>query len=332
MKHIITIFAVLAGIMAHSDTLTLFVAGDTHFGWGAQTYYEKRAKGDSTGLLYEFPWLHIKDTIADCSISMVNLETSVTDTGTLIEKKFNFKMKPEYTMMLKTGGIDLVSLANNHTMDYSYEGLENTINTLDKYGIGHFGAGKDIFAAIKPVIIEKNGIRIAFTGFTQIGPLGIFATEKRGGTAGSYDYNVVLKMAKLAYETYRDSFDMIIAYMHWGKERADSLTYAQKKLGKKLIDLGYEAVIGSHSHNIQGIENYKGKYIFYSLGNFIFGGNDFDPDYTYGIKLYIDTSGVIEYETIPFYVLPYRTSYSPIIGSQSIKDAVLRRIEEFPVK
>lgn len=322
----------LVGALLHADTLTLFVAGDTHFGWGAQSYYENRAVNDSSALLYELPWLHIKDIVAGNSISMLNLETSVTDTGTLVEKKFNFKMKPEFAMMLKTGGIDLVSLANNHTMDYSYEGLENTISTLDSYGIGHFGAGSNIYDAVKPVIIEREGLRIAFTGFSQIGPPGIFATENRGGTAGGYDYNKILKMAQYVFDTYRDSFDMIFAFVHWGKERADTLTYSQKKLGKKLIDMGFEGVIGAHSHNIQGIENYKGKYIFYSLGNFIFGGNDYDPEYTMGIKLYITEDGVRGYDIIPFRVLPYRTSYSPYVAGEDVKKNILERIRDFPLK
>jgi poly-gamma-glutamate synthesis protein (capsule biosynthesis protein) len=219
---------------------------------------------------FDYPYKDVRDYLVQPDLTIGNLETSVTDRGKILKKEYNYRSPPLALPALAEAGVDLVNLANNHVMDYGPEGLLDTIDHLDKTGIQHIGAGHDATEAFKPVIIEKKGIKIAFLGFSHIVPdVSWKAGVNHPGVADTYDY----KAPVLAIQKARAQADLVVVITHWGVERTDTPVPYQTDLAHRYIDAGADLVVGGHPHVLQGFEAYKGKWIAYSLGNFIFTTN-----------------------------------------------------------
>ncbi|MDX2230033.1 MAG: CapA family protein [Leptolyngbyaceae cyanobacterium bins.349] len=199
-------------------------------------------------------------------LAMVNLENPLTRATLPIPgKQFNFKADPESVEVLKSGGVDIVTLANNHTMDYDAEGLKETLRTLEAAGIEYVGAGKDINQARQPQIVDVKGQRIAFLGYWG---------EEYGADVNQPGVNNI-REDRIAEDirAIRDQVDWVVVNYHWGQELADFPADWQRTLAHFTVDQGADLVVGHHPHVLQGAEIYKGRAIAYSLGNFIFGGN-----------------------------------------------------------
>jgi poly-gamma-glutamate synthesis protein (capsule biosynthesis protein) len=184
---------------------------------------------------------------SDCVIA--NLECALTDNkdpAIRQVKQFSYKGYKEYTSILLASNIDVVTIANNHSFDYSQAGYDDTIDALKTAGIDYHGNG---IVSIK----EVNGIKIGFAG--------VVGTARMGEIKNALDY----MKAKGA--------EIKIVSFHWGFMDARIADASQVKAARLAIDYGADLVIGHHPHVLQGIEIYKGKYIAYSLGNFIFDGN-----------------------------------------------------------
>jgi poly-gamma-glutamate synthesis protein (capsule biosynthesis protein) len=219
---------------------------------------------------FDYPYKDVRDYLKQPDMTIGNLETPVTDRGEILKKEYNYRSPPLALPALAEAGVDLVNLANNHVMDYGIDGLLDTIKHLDKAGIQHIGAGHDATEAFKPVIIEKKGIKIAFLGFSHIVPdISWKAGVKHPGVADTYDY----KAPVLAIQKARAQADLVVVIAHWGVERTDTPVPYQTDLAHRYIDAGADLVVGGHPHVLQGLEAYKGKWIAYSLGNFIFTTN-----------------------------------------------------------
>lgn len=228
-----------------------------------------RAQINKNGI--EYPWEMVKEYFQNDDITIGNLETSITTRGTKWEdKQFNFRSDPNNLKAMKEAGIDVLALANNHTLDYGYEGLLDTLSYLDKNDIKRAGGGKNKQEAIEGVIIEKNGLKIGVLSFSRVVPdVKWYATDKRPGIVGAYDPHineVIVRIEEMKKET-----DIVILSIHWGVELSATPRKQEMDLGKKLIDAGADIIMGHHPHVLQGVEIYKGKPIFYSLGNFVFG-------------------------------------------------------------
>jgi poly-gamma-glutamate synthesis protein (capsule biosynthesis protein) len=203
----------------------------------------------------------------EADLAMVNLENPLTKaTIPLPNKQFNFKSDPESVRVLQKGGVDLVNLANNHTMDFQEAGLVETMETLDKAGILHVGAGRNETAARRPQIVEVKGQRVAYLGY--YGADFHAATDKKAGTNFADEARIAADIKSI-----RDQVDWVIVNFHWGEELANYPAEWQVDLAHFTIDQGADLIVGHHPHVLQGAEIYKGRPIAYSLGNFIFGGN-----------------------------------------------------------
>ncbi len=212
-------------------------------------------------------------------ISMVNLEAPFTSAAQpLPGKKFNFKAPVENVQALQTGGIDIVNLANNHAMDYQSAGLLETTQTLKKAGIQSVGAGEDIKAARRPVIMDVKGKKVAYLGYYDADLHA--ATEKSAGTNPRHNDRVAADIKAL-----RGQVDWIVVNYHWGEELAKYPGDWQIDLARFTVDQGADLVVGHHPHVLQGAEVYKGRPIVYSLGNFIFGGNSVSDYDTAALKV-----------------------------------------------
>lgn len=203
----------------------------------------------------------------------VNEEFPFSSRGTQApDKQYTFRLAPEKVSLFKEMGIDAVTLANNHALDYGTDALLDTCEILDQAGILHTGAGKDLDTAKQPVLFEKNGQRVALIGATRVIPKADWAATKgHPGMLSSYEVSVEPLLAQIA--ECHASGDKVVVLIHWGIERDEMPQEYQRALARRYIDAGADLVIGSHPHVLQGIEYYKGKPIFYSLGNFVFGSS-----------------------------------------------------------
>ncbi|WP_230632820.1 CapA family protein [Paenibacillus athensensis] len=220
---------------------------------------------------YDYPYSNVKALLSDPDYTIANLETPVTTRGEQQTKEYAYRSPPEAIPALKASGIDLVNLANNHTLDFGVQGLTDTMDALDKNGLAHVGAGMNKDEAYRPVIVEKMGIRIAFLGFSRVLPESWWkAGDSNPGLAETYNYVLPVEAVKQA----RQQADLVVVIAHWGVERSDSPDASQTEMAHRYIDAGADLVVASHPHVLQGFEAYKGKWIAYSLGNFIFTTND----------------------------------------------------------
>jgi poly-gamma-glutamate capsule biosynthesis protein CapA/YwtB (metallophosphatase superfamily) len=302
--------AVLLTTLAGAQTdVTLLVAGDVTLGGHYQEYVDQEIrKGRPADDAINRGFEKVRKVTREADIFLVNLECPFTERGEMLYKNFNFRARPSLVAALESAGVDVVSLANNHMMDYGSDGLDDTVSTLEDEGIRHFGAGAALTDARQPVILEVKGVRVAFLGYLFLGeshlePYEIFATDDQPGAAGHYsDADVLRSMIEEDIQSAKTQADHVILFFHWGREgHADPETY-QVALAHAAIDAGASAVLGSHPHNLQGIEIYKGAPIAYSLGNFVFGGNWNPADKrTALLELKLNKSEVTSTAVIPAY-------------------------------
>lgn len=217
---------------------------------------------------YDYSYALLDGMFKKDDLTIVNLETPITTGGVGAEnKQFVFKGEPKALDALKSAGVDAVNLANNHTLDQGESGLLDTLNHLSQRGIPYVGAGADSKEAYSAQYFERQGIRIALLGFTRVMPrIDWKAEAKKPGVASVYDSREGLKAIAAA----KKKADLVVVVVHWGKERMEQYDSLQQELGRSFIDAGADLVMGGHPHVLQGIEPYKGKWIAYSTGNFIF--------------------------------------------------------------
>lgn len=215
----------------------------------------------------DYPWDKVRDILGAADLAVANLETSVTTRGTPETKQYTFRSHPDTLAGLVRGGVDLVTLANNHSLDYGAVGLLDTLDHLDAAGVRRVGAGRTLAEAMRPAVFDLNGVRVGVLGLAQVYPSGSWtATDTRPGIAPVHNQALVRAViAALAADV-----DFVVVTVHWGEEKRDAPTDVQRRYGRLFIDAGAHLVVGHHPHVLQGIELYQGRPIVYSLGNFVF--------------------------------------------------------------
>ncbi len=228
---------------------------------------------------------------------------ALTDSTGSMQKAYVFKTAPENAALLSELGTDIVSLANNHSLDFGEEGLIDTISALDGQKIAYVGAGLDEERAKKPYYIEIGGKRIAFTAAmrSEKHQRTPEAVGENSGVVKMYDLENYLEIIREAAK----NADYVVAYAHWGVENTIWLEQEQLDGARALIDAGADIVVGAHSYTLQTAEYYKGKPIFYGLGELSGEG---------GLaKITITENGDITAKIIPFNVADGVTS--PLTGN-----------------
>lgn len=245
---------------AAKESITMHFAGDVQFSGKVEDLLLKKG--------FDYPYQHLGSLFTDDDLTFVNLETPVTTGGVAAQNKsFIYKSSPKALKSLVAAGVDVVNLANNHILDQGVEGLTDTLTHLNNNKLSYVGAGLNRKEAYSPVYYEKNGIKIALLGFTRVMPEASWRAEAgKPGVADAYNSTEAVKAIKQANK----KADLVIVMAHWGKERETTPDENQKNLGYEFIDAGADLVIGGHPHVLQGLESYKGKWIAYSTGNFIF--------------------------------------------------------------
>jgi poly-gamma-glutamate capsule biosynthesis protein CapA/YwtB (metallophosphatase superfamily) len=272
MRAAITCFLLLAVVGPHlgraaderRDAVKIVFAGDVMLDGGPG-----HAIVHGQDPFAEFAAIFNKADIAVC-----NLECTVAEGGEQVLKPYTFR-GPQQSIPLLKKYFSAVSVANNHSCDFGKEAFLAELTALKKADLPYFGGGRNRKEAYRPLILDRNGLRIAFLGFNRFPPKSFMAGENEPGTAWLDDDDVV-KAIKTAREEHRA--DIVIPYLHWGQEIEPEPTAEQKELARRLIDAGADAVIGNHPHITQTVDIYKGRPIVYSLGNMVFDYYPGDPE------------------------------------------------------
>lgn len=226
---------------------------------------------------------------------VVNNEFSISDRGKpMAGKAYTFRSPRRNVKLLKQLGVDAVSLANNHVYDYGKQAFLDTMSTLEKNGIKYTGGGKNSSEARKPVYFQCKGKTIAVIAATRAEKyvLTPAAGKNSPGVFRTYDDTQYCRAIKKA----KKKADVVIAFVHWGTEYSTKLEDAQRTQAKDYINAGADVIVGAHTHCLQGVGSYKGKPIFYSLGNYWFNEKTL---YTTLLQLTIKENGKIQARMIP---------------------------------
>ena len=240
--------------------------GDISVADGARTTNRWVAHGRDTSSCFDET---IMEHMQKADICFADNEFPYTTRGTAtVGKDYTYRADPANVQLMLDLGVDIVSIANNHTYDYGPDGVLDTLETLDNAGIARVGAGKNLAEASETKFFDLDGLRVAFLSGTRVEWVELTkgATETEPGVFRTVDPELLYQRVREA----REQADVVIVYIHWGIEGVDYLEEYQQTVGKGLVDAGADAVVGDHTHCLQGIEFYKDKPIIYSLGNFWF--------------------------------------------------------------
>jgi poly-gamma-glutamate synthesis protein (capsule biosynthesis protein) len=265
----------------------------------------------------------VQSALDSADVRVGNLECALTDRRTSEHKTYTLQAPPEAAQALSLGKFDLVSLANNHAMDYGYQGLSDTQSYLGQYNIATIGAGANISQARSPVILERNGLRLAFLAYVDV-PVEMdgfdahdwIATASRPGIAWADPGQIKADVAAARLQA-----DVVIVMLHSGYENISSVMSDQRSAARTAIDAGAAVVIGSHPHILQSIERYHGGLIAYSLGNFVFDNYRGISNATIILRVILTRQGVQSYDYIPVLIengLPVLTSIDSARGIETL--------------
>jgi poly-gamma-glutamate synthesis protein (capsule biosynthesis protein) len=273
-----------------------------------------------------YPFAAVKDLLADADITIANMEGTFTDRGVQAAKFYTFRTPPLHARGLAEAGIDVVSLGNNHAMDFGAQGLQDTLDALDAAGVLHSGAGASIQAARAPVMMEKNGLSLAFLSYNAVSE-ATFAGPNSYGVASAETSAIPQDVADA-----KASADVVIVSLHAGTEYTDTPTAQQRTLAHAAIDAGAVVVLGHHAHVLQGLQEYNGGLIAYGLGNFVFDLDSGDlaslgprPFQTMVLKLELTRAGVESVASRPVFIDPAENR--PIVATGERLTEIETRIQ-----
>ena len=275
---------------AEPNFVTMLFGGDIMLDRGVRNSVLQNFGGDYSMLFEKL------SSLKDADIAFANLEGPASDQGVDKRNLYSFRMNPSVVPALKGAGLSILSVANNHMGDWGRDAFTDTLSRLKENELGFTGGGINKAEAEKPTIVEKNGIKIGYLGFSDVGPDSMSADENNGGILLASDphFDEIIQNAS-------KEVDYLVVSLHAGDEYQKKHNDRQELLSHKAIDAGAKIVIGSHPHVAQDTEVYKNGFIAYSLGNLIF--DQYFSSYTMGgmllqIKLSKDGSMTVQENTI----------------------------------
>ena len=236
-------------------SLTLSVVGDCTLGTDEYFDYDTSLNAYYENYGADYFMANVKSIFSKDDLTIANFEGTLTESTEREDKQFAFKAPASYANILTAGSVEAVNTANNHSHDYGEESFNDTLKALDTANILHFGYDETAGTEVKGV---------------KVGLVGIYELNDHLGREEQLKQNIA--------KVKQDGAQLIVVIFHWGNEKEEVPDENQKTLGHLAIDEGADLVCGHHPHVLQGIEEYKGKNIVYSLGNFCFGGNAYPSD------------------------------------------------------
>jgi len=241
-----------------AGSVEIDAGGDVTFGGVVGDLIAQRGLG--------WPWQYVTPVFAHADMSFVNMEGTVSNRGSPEPKQYTYRGDPAVIPAMAAAGVTVVTVANNHSLDFGPDALIDTVGDLASAGIAPVGGGADDAHAWEPAVVTKKGVRVAFVAATRILPAGWAAGATTPGVASAYDERRLLAAVRGA----RARSDFVVAAIHWGTEGATDPGLEQVHLAHALIDAGAGLVLGAHPHVLQPVVTYKGGVIAYSLGNLVF--------------------------------------------------------------
>ena len=294
--------------------ITVSMVGDCTIGTDEQ--FDKSSNFDAFYIVKKDPgyfFQGVRDVFAADDMTVINMEGTLTESDTRQDKTYAFKGDPKYTEILTAGNVDAANLANNHSKDYGEQSYTDTIQYLESAGIATFGYDRTSVLDIKGIKVGLVGIYVLADGMERQQQLidNIQSVKNQGA-------------------------QVVIVSFHWGTEKATYPDDIQKTLAHIAVDNGADLVVGHHPHVLQGIEEYNGKNIVYSLGNFCFGGNrnPLDKDTMIFQQTFTFENGELVQDNVKN-IIPCSLSsvkeyndYQPTILEGSESERVLQKIQE----
>ena len=314
VRHLVPLLLLFAAATgASADGIVITAVGDIMLaGQGARTFA-------SHG--YDHAFAGTAAELRKGDIVVGNLEAPIARGGTeFTGKEFRFRTPPETADALRRAGFTVLTLANNHVMDYGAEGLRETIANLDRAKLLHAGAGATLAEARRQALVTVKGKRVAFLAYSLTYPAEFYAGEGSPGTARGGADRVRDDIARA-----RGAADYVVVSFHWGAELAGRPKPYQQRAAHGAIDAGADLVLGHHPHVLQGIERYRGKTILYSLGNFAFGSTSRSADRSMIARVILDGADQ-KVEVVPLNVLNSEVRFRPAILTGKRGDEVIARL------
>ncbi len=292
-----------------NDVISLTAVGDVNL-----DSHALRANG------YGYAWESVGEAMRSTDLTFANLECTISYGGAPVPgKEFHFCGSPEGLPSLRdSGGVNVVSQANNHARDYGGEAMLDCLAYLQAEGIPWCGAGADYVGAHSPALLTVQGSRVAFLAYDDIGWPGWPAGAGYPGVANAKDTAGIVRDITAA----REIADLVVVSFHWGTERDYVPDATQRSYAHLAVNSGADLVLGHHPHVIQGFEIYQGKLIAYSLGNFVFEPGDRQCDYTILTQVTFDAGGFREATIYPAHIENGR----PVIMNGTAADGWLLRV------
>lgn len=268
-----------------------------------------------------FPFAKIKNVLSDTEVLLGNLEGPISRRGKPSPfTQSNFRADPAVVEGLKSVGLKVLSLANNHIYDYGGEAVADTLRVLRRQGIHTVGVGRSFEEARRPAIISTGKVKIAFLAYTSA----------HNATDPAHDYVAAplhMKWLKEDIERAKSEADICIVSAHFGYEGVEFPPPQCRKQARAMIEFGANLVIGHHPHVLQGIESYKGGFIAYSLGDFVFDNFELSQKRRESLILraVCDEDGIIAVDLLPIWI---NDEYQPEIASEKVARDIIARVME----
>ena len=249
-----------------------------------------------------YPWRYVAGTLRRADITVGNLETAVSERGSAAVKQYTFRGTPAALKPLHTlAGFDVLTLANNHTVDYGKDALLDTVNAVHAAGMMSIGAGATSVLARRPAILDEGGLRVALLGYSDVNPLGFSATASSPGTAKA-DVDAIDADVRAA----RRRSDVVVCFFHWGTELVPRPDARQGLLADACVRSGASVVLGAHPHVFGPITRPTPRtLIAWTLGNFVFPSSGITAR-TGILRVELGAAGVSSYRTLPVVIDGFR--------------------------
>ena len=348
-KKVFLLFTLLCFLLSlnaitQEEEMTLVAVGDIMLAHRLRPFIEEYGPS--------YPYKYTAHIFKETDISFANLESPLSTKGEPIpDKEYTFRANPKVAEGLKEAGFDVLSLANNHILDYGEGALFETMGVLDDQMIFHIGAGKNIFEARKPVILKVRNKKFGFLAYSNTLPKKFWAEKDKAGTAYGK-----LSRVKEDIKELKEKVDFLIVSFHWGNEEEIAPQEYQRNLAHLAIDNGADIVLGHHPHILSGIEIYnkgalpqsgknlvtraplvegaseahphKNGVIIYSLGNFAFGSYSEKAKESAIFRFHFSKDKLQRLEIIPISVYNKEVKFQPRILKDKEAERVLERIRK----
>ncbi|MGZ4675741.1 MAG: CapA family protein [Acidimicrobiia bacterium] len=274
------------------EPVTLVFGGDTHF----EGTLRSQLASNPSGM-----FAPISGVLSGADVAMVNLETAIATGGTPDRKAYNFRAPPSAFEALRSAGVDVVTMANNHGRDYGAEGLAETLAAKQQTQLAVVGIGANAQEAYRPWTTDVKGQHLAFFAATDVIDDWLVdpwtATDTQAGLASTKGTAVDRLVAGI--RAARPTTDTIVVFLHWGSEGLTCPTPRQQELAKILVDAGADIVVGSHSHRVETAGRMGTALVDYGLGNFAFYNESGLSGVTGALRVTVTGRDVDGYEWLP---------------------------------